>query len=156
MLNPEKKMMAMYMPLLAKMAKDNPSIMFAKVNFKFFCDVNLLIFLCCLLPMLEIIHALIKFAQKRDLLVCDYVVAIKTCQGQLYFHYVDLATKYVFDIFKDFQGLIACNHSNVNLKWKTNSLNFNTPSSEYLTFDSSNYTFWATCVNAIGEKVQVT
>jgi hypothetical protein len=32
------------------------------------------------------------------------------------------------NIFKDFQGLIACNHSNVHLKWKTGSLDFNTPS----------------------------
>jgi len=29
------------------------------------------------------------------------------------------------------------------------------PWCEYLAFDSSNYTFWATCVNAIREKVRV-
>jgi hypothetical protein len=69
---------------------------------------------------------------------------------------VDLETKYVYDIFKDFQGSITCNHNNVHLKWKTGSLNLNTLSGEYLAFDSSNYTFWAICVNAIGEKVQVT
>jgi hypothetical protein len=145
MFNPTKRVMAMNMPLLAKMAKDNPSIMFAKVNFELLCDVNLLIFLCCLLPTLEIIHALIKLAQKRDVLVCDYLSTIKICQGQLYFQFVDPATKYVYDIFKYFQGLIACNHYNVHMKWKTNSLNLNTPSNEYLAFDSSNYTFWATC-----------
>jgi hypothetical protein len=66
---------------------------------------------------------------------------------------VDLETKYVYDIFKDFQGLIACNHNNVHLKLKTNSLDLNTPNGEYLAFDSSNYTFWATCINAIGENV---
>jgi hypothetical protein len=69
---------------------------------------------------------------------------------------VDLTTKYDYDIFKDFQSLIACNHSNVHLKWKTGSLDLNTHGSEYnLAFDSSNYTFWVTYVNAIGEKVQV-
>jgi hypothetical protein len=53
--------------------------------------------------------------------------------------------------------LIACNDSNVHLKWKTNSLDINTHGGEYnLAFDSSNYTFWATYVNAIGEKVLVT
>jgi len=56
-----KKVMVMYMPLLANMAQCNSSIMSTKVNFEFFCDVNLLIYLSCLLPMLEIIHALIEF-----------------------------------------------------------------------------------------------
>jgi hypothetical protein len=69
---------------------------------------------------------------------------------------VDLATKYVYDIFNNFQCLIACNHNNVHLKWKTSLLDLNTLGDEYLVFDSSNYTFWVTCVNAVGEKVQVT
>jgi len=54
---------------------------------------------------------------------------------------VDLATKYVYDIFKDFQCLIACNHNKVHLKWKTNLLDVNIFGNEYLVFDSSNYTF---------------
>jgi hypothetical protein len=62
MFGPTKKVMAMYMPLLANMAKDNPSIMSTKVNFELLCDINLLIFFSCLLPMLEIVHAFIKFA----------------------------------------------------------------------------------------------
>jgi len=36
MLNPTKKVMDVYIPLLAKMAKDTPSIMFAKMNLNFF------------------------------------------------------------------------------------------------------------------------
>jgi hypothetical protein len=63
------------------MVEDSPSIMFAKVNFELLYDVNLIIFLSCLLPMLEIVHALIKFAQKKDVFVCDYVVAINIYQG---------------------------------------------------------------------------
>jgi hypothetical protein len=54
----------------------------------------------------------------------------------------------VFNIFKNLQGLITCNHINVHLKWKTNSLNLNTLGNEYLAFDSSSYTFLAKCVNA--------
>jgi hypothetical protein len=84
------------------------------------------------------------------------VATIIICLGQLYFHYVGLATKYVFDIFKDFQGnLITCNHNDVHLKWTTTSLDLNTLGDEYLVFDSSSYSFWVTCVNATGEKVQV-
>jgi hypothetical protein len=50
-------------PLVAKiMAKDNPSFMVAMVNFELFCDVNLLNSLSCLMFMLEMFHAIIKFA----------------------------------------------------------------------------------------------
>jgi hypothetical protein len=62
----------------------------------------------------------------------------------------------IFDIFKNFQGLIAYNHNNVHLKWKASSLTFNTLGGEYLAFDSSNYTFWITSVNATNKKIQVT
>ncbi len=61
--------------------------------------------------------------------------------------------KYVYDIFKYFQGLINSNNNNVHLKCKTTFPNLNTLGGEYLAFDSSNYTFWATCVNATSEKV---
>ncbi len=66
MLNMTKQVMSMYMPLVAKMAKDSPSFMVARVNFELLCNVNLLISLSYLLPMLETIHALIKFAQKQN------------------------------------------------------------------------------------------
>ncbi len=68
------------MPLLANMAKENPSIMYAKVNFELLYDVNLFISLSCSMPnMLKIVHALIKFAHNKDVFVCDYVVIIKIC-----------------------------------------------------------------------------
>jgi len=59
-----KWVMSMYMPLVAKMVEDSPSLMAPRVYFELLCDVNLLITLSCLLPMLETIHALIKFVQK--------------------------------------------------------------------------------------------
>ncbi len=73
--------MTMYMHLLAKMVEDSPSIMFAKVNFELLYDIKLFIFFFGLLLMLEIVHALIMFAQKKDVFVCDYVVAINIYPG---------------------------------------------------------------------------
>jgi hypothetical protein len=90
----------MYMPFVAKMVENIPSIMITKHNFELFYDVNLLISFSFLLPMLETIHVLIKFAQKKKEFVCDFIAAIKICQGQLYSHYSDLKTKYVFNISK--------------------------------------------------------
>ncbi len=56
---------------MAKMAKNNPSITSSKVNFDLLCNINLLISLSSLLPMLKIVHALIKFAQTRMYLYVD-------------------------------------------------------------------------------------
>jgi len=43
-----------------------------------------------MLPLLDFIHAFIKFAQMRDVYVCDLVVAIKICQGDNYMMYCEL------------------------------------------------------------------
>jgi hypothetical protein len=71
------------MPLVAKMAKDIPSLMDARVNFELICNVNLLISLSCLLHMLETIHALIKFSQKKNVFVCDYVQSLKFAKDNI-------------------------------------------------------------------------
>ncbi len=39
---------------------------------------------------------------------------------------------------------------------KDQFIDLNTLNNECFAFDSSSYTFWATCVNTIGEKVEVT
>jgi hypothetical protein len=141
MFNPIKQVMSMYMPLVTKMAKHNPSFMVAKVNFELLYDVNLIISLSCLIHMLKIIHALIKFMQKLDVFVCDYVVAIKIFQRQFYFHYFDLATKYTFDVFKEFQYMVNDTHNIMHLKWKPSSLDLNNSSAEYLCFDYVGFIF---------------
>jgi hypothetical protein len=50
------------MPLVAKMDEDSASLMATQVNFGLFCDMDLFISLYCLMFLLEIVHALIKFA----------------------------------------------------------------------------------------------
>ncbi len=67
-------------------------------------DVSLLLTFDCLMLLNEIVHALIKFFQKRNVFVCSYVATIKVCKSQLYSLFNDPNTCYVFDVFKDFQG----------------------------------------------------
>jgi hypothetical protein len=102
MFNPTKWVMSMYMPLVAKMAKDGPFIVITKIDFELFCDVNLLISLSRLLPMLQIIHVLIRSTHKKDVFVCDYVATIKIYLGRLYSHYSNPMTKYLSNTFKEF------------------------------------------------------
>jgi hypothetical protein len=126
----EKWVMSMYMPLIAKMVENSPSLMAPKVNLKLFCDMILFIFLSCLLLMLKIIHARITFVHKWNIFICDYVVAIKIWLNTF---------------------TTQCMH----LKWKVTSLYFNISSSKYFYFDSMDFTFWVTCLNAHGEKIHV-
>jgi hypothetical protein len=51
------------MPLVTKMVENNPLLMVAQMNFELFGNVNL--FISCLMPMLEVVHALITLHIKR-------------------------------------------------------------------------------------------
>ncbi len=51
----------------------------SKVQSNLLCDLHMLLHLSSLLPLLEAMHALIKFAQRRDILICDFVAATKIC-----------------------------------------------------------------------------
>ncbi len=62
MLTPTNWVLSMYMPVVAKMDEDSASLMATRVNFGLLCDMDLFISLSCLMFMLEIVHALIKFA----------------------------------------------------------------------------------------------
>ncbi len=71
MLSPMKHVFCEYCPLLMKMALDSPTIAFGASNFELLCDVEILLSLVCLVPMLEIVNVLMKFTQLRDIFVCD-------------------------------------------------------------------------------------
>jgi hypothetical protein len=85
------------------MVENNPSFMVDMVSFKLLCDANLLIFFYCLLLLLQTIYALMKFAQKQNIFLYDYVIiTIKNYHGQFYLYYSNRAMNYVFDIFKEY------------------------------------------------------
>jgi hypothetical protein len=152
MFNLAKWVLSMYIPLVAKMVEDSPFLMATRVNFKLICDVDLLISLSCLMLMLETFHGLIKFAHKKDVFVCDYVVAIKICQGQPYIHYSDLTTKCTYDVFKKLHDLVDCIDNTMHMKWKQSSLDLNTLGVEYLCFDFAGFIFWVTCLDAMAKR----
>lgn len=61
----------------------------AKLNYEHLCDMQILLVLTCILPLLEYVHALVKFAQMQDMFVCDLVATIKVCQANLFSMYCD-------------------------------------------------------------------
>ncbi len=50
-------------------------------------------------------HALVKFAQMRDVFVCDLVVTIKVYQGDLYNMYCEQFSNFIASPFWAFKSL---------------------------------------------------
>jgi len=66
----------------------------AKANLDLLCDVEIFLGLTCILPLLECMQFLLKFAQAQDVFICDFIDAIKACERDLYRMYVDPFTSY--------------------------------------------------------------
>jgi hypothetical protein len=62
MLNLVKRVMVEYKTLFVKMTLDNPKNQQAMLNYEHLCDIHIFFRLACILPLLESVHAVIKFA----------------------------------------------------------------------------------------------
>jgi hypothetical protein len=121
-LEPLKRIMGEYKTLICKMAEDaavkdphlskkqRPSREIARHNLDLLCDVGTLFTLPCLLPLLEFVNSLMKFAQATDVFICDYVAAMKICQAELYMIYHDVDTSFQQQHFPMFVDAVN-NHS---------------------------------------------
>jgi hypothetical protein len=109
--------MAKYKTLLVKISLDNPTNQQAMLNYEHLCDIHILLGFVCILPLLKSVHVLIKFAQSRDVFVCDLVVAIKDCQGDVYSMYYDQISKFTTDSFWPFKSLLKLKHENIHMRW---------------------------------------
>jgi hypothetical protein len=77
--------------------------------------------LACILPLLEFVHALIKFAQLKDVYVCDMMAIIKIiCQGDNYMMYCDQTSKFTTNNFWAFKSLLEFKHENIKMRWIPN------------------------------------
>jgi len=117
MLNPTKRVVAEYKTMLVKMTLDNPTNQQVMLNYEHFCDIHIFLGLACILPLLESIHVLIKFAQSKDVFVCDLVVPIKDCQGDVCNMYCDPTSKFTTDSFWAFKSLLELKHENIHMRW---------------------------------------
>jgi hypothetical protein len=113
MLSPTKIVMEKYRTLLVKMALDSPTNQQIKLNYENLCDLQVLLGLVCIMPLLESIHALIMSAQMKDLYVCDLVVVIKVNQVDIYMMYCDQTSKFTIDNFWAFKSLLEFKHENI-------------------------------------------
>ncbi len=61
------------------------------------CDVEIVMGLTCMLLMLEVVQSLNKLIQNKDTFIFYFVVAIKSCQVDIYTMYVNIEKQYSCD-----------------------------------------------------------
>jgi hypothetical protein len=83
-----------YKSLVVRMHDDLWMIEAAKPIIEFLCDAEVVLGLMYIMPTLEVINDLIKFAQSRDTFVCDFVGAMKMCSADLHTLYYDPKKKH--------------------------------------------------------------
>ncbi len=59
------------------MHDDLDIVAIAKTNLQYLCDIEMVMELACIMPLLESVHVFIKFVQACDTFVCDFVVDVK-------------------------------------------------------------------------------
>jgi hypothetical protein len=74
-----------------KISQDIALIAQAKSNLNLFCDLHMLLGLSYLLPLLEVVNALIKFAQGQGIFIYDFVAmgafpSVFKCGGKQFYH----------------------------------------------------------------------
>jgi hypothetical protein len=73
------------------------------LNYEHLYNIHILLGLAYIFPLLEFVQALIKFAQSRNVFMCDLVVAIKVCRGDVYSMYCDQTSKFTANSFWAFK-----------------------------------------------------
>jgi hypothetical protein len=59
------------------MSDDAISVATANTNYELLCDVETVMGLTCVLPMLEAMQSLNKLVQNKDTFICDFVSTVK-------------------------------------------------------------------------------
>jgi hypothetical protein len=95
------------------------------LNFDFFCHVKTLFALSCVLPLLEAMNYLIKYAQGGEVFIFDMVAIVKICQVDLFMMYNDLVIDYRCEHFQVFCDVVENIFVTITQNWITN-LNIDT------------------------------
>jgi hypothetical protein len=82
-------------------------------------DLHFLLRLVIMIPLMEAIGSLLKFAQRQDVSICNFIAIVKVYQGQFYRLYFNNIT-FINDELWSLNGLMIFDHQQIHLKWVTN------------------------------------
>jgi hypothetical protein len=74
---------------VVKMHSDYEKNYYACENFELLCDLNLILDLPCVMPILEEVHSFIKYVQCRYVFIMDFLDAINIDEAELFYLYID-------------------------------------------------------------------
>jgi hypothetical protein len=134
LLEPMKRVLLEYKTLIVKMSNDGGEESKVAQNLSPFCDVHILLAFPCVIPLLESVDSLIKFAQSPNTFVSDYIAAVKICQAEMY---IDTSTSFQPTHFQQFHDIVIDFSHCIIQEWMTD---LNTRA-EILTFHISNHAY---------------
>jgi len=88
-----------------------------QVNLGLLTNLHLLLGIITMLPLMERIGSLSKFAQRQNVFICDFIVTMKVYQDQHYKLYSNNNIVFTSDEFWSLNGLMVCNHQQIHVKW---------------------------------------
>jgi hypothetical protein len=107
LLEPVKHVLLKYKTLIVKMSNDTRKESKAAQNLSSLCDVHTFLAFPCMIPLLESMKSLIKFAQSSNAFVSDYVAAVKIYQAEICEMYVDTTTSFHLTHFQQFHDIMT-------------------------------------------------
>jgi hypothetical protein len=99
MISTIKRVLSEYPTITMKITLDTPTIAFVQSNLCLLTNVKMLLGLNAIMPLLEAIHFLIKFAQLCDMFVCDFITTVKICEKVVYHMYYDSQCCFQCDVY---------------------------------------------------------
>ncbi len=116
MINLVKCVLFEYCIFSMKMALDAPTIHSTKSNLYLLTNVETLLGFNAMMPLLEVI----KFAQLKDVFVCDFIAIKKICEKDMYHVFSDRLSFFEYNVFINFTTFINIIHENIGLHWIIN------------------------------------
>jgi len=80
MISHVKHVLFEYCTFLTKMALNAPTITFSKSNLCLLTNIEILLGLNAITPLLETMQSLIKFTPLYDVFACNFLIVIKICE----------------------------------------------------------------------------
>jgi hypothetical protein len=97
-----KRVLAQDKSLVVKMHFDCVKSKYAHDNFELLGDLNLILGLPCVMPILKVVHSLIEYAQRWDVFIMDFLDVIIFTKAKLFHLYTNPYFSFddpLFDIF---------------------------------------------------------
>jgi hypothetical protein len=108
--------------LFVKLAEDTTTNEFVIVNYELLCDIETVMGLTCLLPMLEALQGLSKYVQNIETFIYDFVGSVKLGRADLHNMYCDEEKKYNYNDFPQFHNFIDHTFNPLHIVWWNNPI----------------------------------